>query len=499
MHAVTTVDKAEAPGNGRATARRSLIWSAVENFGLMLISFGALVLYSRMLTASEFGLFSMVLAVVELIDLAVRMFFHDALVQRAEATALHFDTAFTATLVAGFLAMGACVALAPLFQQMVQVPNAAAVLAWTSLCVPCGALTATIVALQRRNLSFRALAVRSLVGRLAGAFVGLGLVLAGAGIWGLVAQQVLIAAVASLALWLGCDQRPRLRFGLRELRDLAGFGLSSIGTQMLTFAVKRVFTFMAGALLGVQAAGVLNLAMRTVDTLYSVASTAVSQVAMPMLASLRSDRGRMARAYRLATALSCAVLYGLFFGLAALAPEVVRVMFGERWADAAFYVTVLSCLALVQGPRLLMGPLLTAVGRPADAMLARAAELAFLVIALLCLREASLGTVLAVWAARELLGFPIMLWLVRRGARISVVDQLRGMLTPLLASTACVLAIVATRHQLQAQLAPAWQLAALCAVGALAYLGTLVLVDRPLLREVRSLARARHERQAAAA
>lgn len=482
--------------SNRATARRSLAWSAVENIGLMLISFGTLILYSRLLTAAEFGLFSIVLAIVEMVDMIVRMLFHDALVQRDKASRLHFDTAFTVTMGLSLAGLAGCAALAPQFEQMVHVAGAGWVLAATALALPCGALTATVVAQQRRDLSFRALALRSLAGRLAGAVVGLGLVLAGAGIWGMVAQQILIVGVGSAMLWWGCqpELRPRLRFGRQELRDLSGFGLSSIATQLLTFSVKRVFTIMAGALLGVQAAGVLNLAMRTVDTLYSVAATGVSQVAMPLLSSLRADRSRMQRVYALATSLTCALFYGLFFGLAALAPEVVRVMFGAKWQEAAPVIAILACLALLQAPRLMMTPLLTAIGRPADAMIARAAELALLLLGLALLREATLAWVLAVWVAREVAGFPIMLWLVRRSAHISVVDQLRGCVRPLLVSIACVLVILALRPLLDGQQwLPVFQLAALSMAGAAAFIAALLLIDRPLLREAIALARAKKQ------
>ncbi len=482
------------PDSGRATVRRSLVWSAVENFSSVLISFGSLVLYSRMLTAAEFGLFSIALAVIELIDLVVRMLFHDALVQREQITAKHFDTAFTVTMVLSLVCAGACVALAPWFENTVQAPHAGAVLAWLALMLPCGGVTATIVAQQRRELSFKSLALRTLMGRLIGALVGLGLVALGAGVWGLVAQQVLIVAIGSLVLWVSADKRPSLFFGKAEFRDLSSFSLFSVGTLLLNFAVKRVFIIMAGTFLGVRSAGILNLSMRTVDTLYSVAASAVSQVAMPMLASVQADKARMARIYRLAMALTCAVMYGLFFGLAAVAPEVVRVMFGAQWAEAGVYVTVFACLTIIQAPRLMMNPLLTAIGRPADPMLARIAELSFMIVFLWVWRSSALPWLAGIWVAREFIGFPVMLWLVRRATAIRFRDQLSGSLTPLLASAAMVGVVQLARQHLTLTWPPALSLGALCLLGACTFLATLALLDRRLVGEALALVRTKTRR-----
>lgn len=491
MQATTTLDQPEAVGERRATVRRSLIWSAVENFSAIVISFGSLILYSRVLSVADFGLFSIVLAVMELLDLVVRMLFHDALVQRKDITAAHFDTAFTVTMGLSLVCVLACLALAAPFERIVQSPGAGAVLAWMTLMLPCGGITATIVAQQRRELSFRSLALRTLTGRLVGAAVGLTLVALGAGVWGLVAQQVLVVAIGSLVLWVGAARRPRLRFGLAELRDLASFSLFSLGTLLLNSAVKRIFVILAGAFLGLRGAGIMNLAMRTVDTLYSVAATGVSQVAMPMLASVQGDRERMVRIYRLATALTCAVMYGLFFGLAALAPEVVRVMFGARWAEAGVYVSIMACLTLVQAPRLMMSPLLTAIGRPADPMIARIVEITVMVGLLWGLRSSALPTAVAIWVARELVGFPVMVWLVRRATAMRIRDQLRGSLTPLVASAAMVGAIFLVRWQLTATWPAAFSLGVLCAVGAVVFVAALALADRPLLVESLALVRGR--------
>jgi O-antigen/teichoic acid export membrane protein len=468
----------------RERTAKSALWSLIENAGLALISMGTLVIYTHLLSTAEFGLFAVVLALIELLQIFVTMFFHDALVQRQDTTELHFDTAFTVSVALACLLSLVCVLAAPLFAAAVSEPQAAGVLRAMSLCFPAAALSATIVARQRRELSFRPLALRSLVGRFAGAAIGVALILAGAGVWGLIAQQVLIQAVGSAILWKTCENRPRLRFGRKELRELSAFGLYSMGSLFLVFGVKRIFAVVTGIFLGVEVAGYLNLSFRAVDVFWSIAATAATQVALPTLASLQHDLPALRRAFQFATSFVCVVLYACFIGIGVLSPEIVGLMFGEKWLPAAPYISVLALLVLVQGPRVLVAPLLTALGRPRDLLLSKAAELVFVLAALFATRVPSLSWAIGIWVARELLALPITARLLKRAMGLGALDQLRGAAVPLAASSSLVAAVLSARYLLPQSVGALGRLLVLVPVGAAAFLGAAFVLDRELVKSL---------------
>jgi polysaccharide transporter, PST family len=467
---------------------KSALWSLIENAGLALISMGTLVIYTHLLTTAEFGLFAVVLALVELLQIFVTMFFHDALVQREHARDEHFDTAFTFGVVLSLVLVALCLLLAPTFAAAVSEPRAADVLRAMSLCFPAAAASATIVARQRRELSFRPLALRSLIGRFAGAGIGVVLIVAGAGVWGLIAQQILIQAVGSAILWKTCEARPRLRFGLSELKDLGAFGLYSMGSLFVVFGVKRIFAVVTGVFLGVEVAGYLNLSFRTIDVFWSIAATAATQVALPTLSSLQHDMPRLRRAFQFATSFVCVILYACFIGIGVVSPEIVALMFGEKWLPAAPYITVLSLLVLVQGPRVLVAPLLTALGRPKDLLFSKAVELVFVVAALGITRVPSLSWAVGIWVVRELLALPVTLRLLRQASGLGAFEQLRGAGVPLVSSAVMVAAVSLGRYLVPAGAAPVARLAVLVPLGAVAFLGVTFALDRELVKRLWSFA-----------
>jgi PST family polysaccharide transporter len=466
----------------QAKAAKSLLWSLVENGGLALVSFTSLIIYSRFLSAADFGVFSIALAVVELISVVVTMLFHDALVQREHVTPLHFDTAFSFTVALGLVMLGACLLFAPTFAVWVGNPTAAAVLGWTAASVPASAISATLVAQHRRELAFKALALRSLVGRLSGALVGIGLVALGAGLWGLVAQQILIALMGSIVLWLRSSWRPRLRFGAREFRQLLAFAAYALGALFLTFAIKRVFVILSGVSVGNEAAGYLNLSFRAVDVLWAIASTAVTQVALPVLARLQAERERLRAAYRAASEFTCLLLYPCFVGIAAVAPEAIELLFGRQWLPSSPYVAVLGLLILVQAPRLLITPMLTALGRPRDSLPALAVEMSVMLALFLVLGPSSLAWVMAIWVVRELVSVPIKAVVLRRAAGISLSEQFQGTGVPLAASLVMAAAVYAVRQTLPPALGPALRLLLLVPLGAIVFLSCVWLLARSSLK-----------------
>ena len=459
----------------------SLLWSAVENGSLAIISFGSLIVFSRLLSASDFGLFSVVSAIAELAGIVVTMLFHDALVQRAEINEYHFDSAFTVGCVISVVLLAASWALASPFEHLVHIRGAGNVLGCMGFMFPCLAISATIVARQRREFGFKALAIRSLASRVLGGVVGIAAAFWGAGVWSLVFQQVIMALVGSIALWITCDRLPRLRFRFVEFRQLLTFGLFAVGSVFMAFSIKRLFTIFAGLLLGVSTAGYLNLGFRVVDVFWSISATAVTQVSLPMLAGLQRDPLRMKRAYQRSVEYACLLLYPCFVGIAVTAPELVTIVFGTHWAPVVPCVAALALLVLLQAPRLFTTPVLTAVGRPRDPLIGVAVELVFMLTMIGVFGLHGLMWATALWIACECVQIPVSAWMLRRATGFGLVDQFGGAVTPLLASLALACSVLMVRRLLPPDLGVDPRLAILVLVGVATYLVALVLLNRRLV------------------
>jgi O-antigen/teichoic acid export membrane protein len=471
--------------------RRAATWSAVENAGLAILSFATLILFARYLSPAEFGLFSVVLAIVELGTVAATMLFHDALIQRDEVDDAHHDSAFWVGLGIGIVFVIACALLAPVFSRVMESAQAGPVLVVSALAVPSAALAAVTTARLRRELNLKPLAVRSLIGRTVAAVAGVLLVVFGAGIWGLVAQVVLIPLAGSLLLWTAVRPRHRLRIDRARLVELLRFGLPSLASLLATYSIRRVFVILAGGLLGSVAAGFLNIAFRLVEVLWSLFSVAIGQVALPVLSRQQHDADAVRGTFRRAGELGSLGVYLCFGLLGALAPEVITILFGERWLPAAPLVTAMSLIVALQLPRLLISAQLSASGRPMLNAAAGAVELAVVVVSLLAVRPSALPLVVALWIGREVVGTALVSVLLHRQGMVRLGAQWIATLPALVGMIAVLGGIWALRQAgLVPEAGPAWlRVVPLGLAGVLLFGLTVLIVDRGIPGRIRRLLR----------
>ena len=487
-----TSSAAPAPTAGtsvRTTAARSLRWTLLESVGLSGLSFVALIFFSHYLSATEFGIAAVAVGIVQLLNVPVEILFHDALIRTSDATPQHVNSAFSASILIAVVLTGACWLLADRFATLIGQSEVGPVLRWMSLGLLATGCGSTLVAVQRRNMQFRTLALRSTIGRSGSAIIGIGLAVSGAGVWSLVAQQVCTPLLATLVLWFMAPEKPRFALSRPELREMTRFGVVATSFSLMALSTQRLFIIAVATFLGTQMAGILSLAFRAVDMLRDIVGGAVAQLALPIFASLKGSRSNIQRTYTAAVRLTTALMYPLFAGLAVCSNEVVAVVFGTRWLDAAPFIALLAILTFQFFLRLFSVPIYNAAGRPALPSASLLPQIVYVLVGMLLFGRHSLEAAALVWASRLILGLGIDLYLLKRVTGMSAALQLSGAARPALAAVAMMATVYAVKLYLLASFEPAFRLALMVGIGAVTYVGILWLLNRSLVLEILAFAR----------
>ena len=140
---------------------RSVAWAGLEIVSLLVLSLVTLIFLARLLGPAEFGLAALALVTVQFLTMIVRSVFIDAIVQRERLEAAHLDSAFWAGLLAAVAFIGLCVWGAPWFGRAFGEPALAGVLVWTSLSLVFSGVDGVPMAILRRDLRMKELAIRS--------------------------------------------------------------------------------------------------------------------------------------------------------------------------------------------------------------------------------------------------------------------------------------------------------------------------------------------------
>lgn len=477
--------------DGRPLQRRvarGVTWTIVDNWGRQLLGLVVFVILAKLLQPADFGLVALAVVFVNFAQVFVDQGLGDALIQRSELTRSHIDTAFWTAMATGVLLTCLGVVLAIPIAALLDQPALQPILQVLSLTFVVAAMSSIQIALLRRDLAFRSLALRSIFAIVAGGAVGIGMAYLGFGPWALVGQQVSSAVAAVLTLWWVLPWRPSLRFSREHFRSLFSFGINVVGTDTVGFFARNTDNLLIGAFLGTTPLGLYAVGYRILDTSQVLLINISRKIAFPALASVQNEPARIQRAYFKLTRVSGALIMPAYVGLALVASQLVVALFGERWTHSGPVAGVLFLIGPVLTVQAYSASLFYAVGHPQVNFRFRLLTMIVRVAGFFVAVPHGIVAVALAFTVSGYLLLPLNLYWQRVYAGIRIVDSLAQMRGVAVATATMALMVFMVEMALKARLGVGMLLALQVCSGGVSYLATLWLVDRALLHEVFAVA-----------
>jgi O-antigen/teichoic acid export membrane protein len=343
----------------------AVLWSYLLTTGSMLITGVLTFVLAAILDPESFGVLALGMLWVGFAQMLLQHGPTLAIIQLEKVTDEQADAAFWVT-IGGALLFGLTFgALAPLWGALNNLPGLAPV-SWALIGVTLlTSITVIPDALLRRELKFKPIAIRAVVGNGLGGVVGVIGALSGWGVWALVVQQVVAYAIFALSVWTVTPWRPsfpRPRRIFREMKSMRRQSIQTLGGAVGVFLANRMDVLLMGAFFGPVMVGLYRFALRLAEMVIDVTSRGLQQVSLPELAQYQSDRETLSR--RLANLVHVAVVMSLpaLAVLAAIASPLVRFI-GPQWADAAGPLRLLCMVSAMGTINGLLGPAMQAVRR----------------------------------------------------------------------------------------------------------------------------------------
>src|SRR5262249_6298726 len=215
--------------------------------------------------------------------------------------------------------------------------------------------------------------------------------------------------------------------------------------------------------------------------------------------SRMGDTARIGKAWLRGQRVLVAMLTPAFLGMIVVAPDFVKVVLGDRWADAVPVLRVLSWVGIVLAFQSLNQSLLQALGAAGSllrfAVVSSVTNLAAFAIGL---RWGIVG-VATCYAISRTVGLPLYTWFCCRAAHVPLREYARSTRGVLEAAGAMLALTVGARVLLLSESVPAPQrLAIVVSLGLVTYVPLLAWRAPDVVRELRKLKRPARERPIAA-
>jgi PST family polysaccharide transporter len=461
-------------------------WAGAANWVSQGISLLIFTLLARLLAPEDFGLIAMAGVYIAFTQVFVNFGFSEALIQRENLERKHLDTAFWAgvalSLVMAFLTIG----LAPVVAGFFGEDDLTGVVLALALTFPLSGLATVQQAVLSRAFRFRELGLRKIGSTLAGGVAGVWLALSGYGVWSLVAQSLITALVGVMVLWGASSWRPSFAVSATALRELMPFSVNMLGIQILGFVNRRLDQLLIGYFLGATALGYYSLARRIFQVITQLLLEPFAKLALPTFSRLQHDRERLTNAFYRATRVAGAVSSPAFLGVILIAPDLVPVVFGEKWRASIPVLQFLCGVGILYGLTFFVVPAILALGKARAGTAIQVVNTFGNVVAILIAIPWGLVAVAAAFLLRAVVTMPIGLWLARKYMGLRLRQMVRGWLGTV-GGLACMAMVVGVVELLARDYAEAVRLALAISAGTVTYLAVLYLLGGAIFQELASL------------
>ena len=321
-----------------------MVWTAFQKYSKMIIQFISGIILARLLTPYDYGCIGMLAIFMVLAESFIDGGFGSALIQKKRPTQVDYSTIFwwnVAVAVVMYIVLYFC---APAIARFYKIPVLCDVLRVQGLVLFIYALNIIQRNQLKKKLNFKLLSIVSVSTAVIALCVTVFMAYKGFGVWSLVAQNLIVAAIPSLVFWFYVKWRPIWTFSWKSLKELFSFGFY----MFLTHLVNRFGQQFQGLLIGkVYNPSTMGFYSKA-QGLEKLASTSISQVmtqvTYPLYAEVQDDKEKMQNMVKRLTMTLSYITFPLMFILLLCAKPIFVLLYSDRWLQSVPYFQVL-CIA----------------------------------------------------------------------------------------------------------------------------------------------------------
>lgn len=330
--------------NLKHKAASGMAWTALQKYSAMGIQFISGIILARLLTPFDYGCIGMLSIFMVLADTVIDGGFGSALIQKKRPTQEDYSTVFFWNLGMSVLMYVILFACAPAIARFYNIPLLSSVLRVQGLVLFIHAFNIIQRNILRKSINFKALGIVSIISVIITFGITVWMAYKGFGVWALVAQNLVIAAIPAVVFWFYVKWRPTWTFSWQSFKELFGFGFYVFLTHLVNQLGQQIQGLIIGKVYNPSTMGYYSKA-HSVEKLASTSiSQVMTQVTYPLYAEVQDNKTLMINMIKRLTTTLSYLSFPLMFILILLAKPLFLLLYSARWLASVPYFQVL-CLA----------------------------------------------------------------------------------------------------------------------------------------------------------
>ena len=327
--------------NLKEKTAQGLFWAFLSSGGMQLLNLIIGIFLARLLSPGEYGIVGMLAIFTLLAGNLQDSGFGVALVNIKDIKHNDYNSVFWFNVGISLLLYLILYLCAPLIASFFHQPCLVSLSRFVFLGFIIASLCISPNAMLVKNLKMKEKAITSLSALLISGTVAVVMALKGFSYWSLATQQVLYNVIICFGRYYYTRWHPTFKVDFTPVKQMFSFSYKVLITAILTTINNNVLTVIFGRLFPAQAVGNFTQANKWNIMANQLVTNTVAQVAQPVLTRVGDDNERQRRVFGKMLRFTAFMAFPAMFGLALVAPQLIIVTIGEKWAESIPLLQVL--------------------------------------------------------------------------------------------------------------------------------------------------------------
>jgi O-antigen/teichoic acid export membrane protein len=196
----------------------------------------------------------------------------------------------------------------------------------------------------RKKLNFKVLSIVTVTTSITALIVTILMAYHGFGVWALVTQNIITAAIPALVFWFYIKWRPIWTFSVKSFKELFSFGFFMFLTHLLNQFGQQIQGLLIGKMYNPATMGYYSKAAGTEKLASHSISSVMMQVTYPLYAEVQDDKKQLTNIIKRITMTISYIIFPIMFILLLCAKPIFLLLYSDRWLPSVPYFQVL-CIA----------------------------------------------------------------------------------------------------------------------------------------------------------
>ena len=341
----------------------SMLWTATQRFGVLILSFVSNLVLAHFLTADDYGVVGMISIFISLAETITDSGLGQALIQKKDTTDIDYSTVFWSNLILSVALYVVLFFSAPLIARFYNMEILTKILRIKAIIIILQGLRLIQTTILQKQLNFKKISIIYLTASLFSTIVSIVLAILGWGLWSLVVKTLLDISLRTILFWIFGKWKPKFSFSISSFKQLFSFGFVMLITSLIVTLYGEGQGLIIGKAFSAATLGYYTQAVKLQDAPSSALSQIVNQVTYPVFSKLNDDIEKMKKGLKKIIVSISYIAFPMMVFFIVCAPSLFNFLFTSKWNQSIPYFRYLCVVGMIGSINMLNTNIIRATGK----------------------------------------------------------------------------------------------------------------------------------------